>query len=172
MNRTAARCPTHTAHSQGSVKENPPSSTFTAETATLQHQQQRQPGRSSKRVDSGGQTGMQTDTRKNLLHSEADCFLNIAPAILLLFPHCPLRWLHATSSPASPPTPSPTSLLILSLLISPIHFSSLLTEGVYAESGTFCDDLGKVLQCSSGVGETQVPYPHAPFINRSILSVI
>lgn len=91
-----------------------------------------------------------------LLRERRSCYLATFPPLSSLLAGCHLflRLLSRTF---------PHIPFILSLPISPVHFSSLLTQSVYAESGTFCDDQRKVLQCSSkGCGfasRTQAPRP-------------
>ena len=58
VDRTTARRQTLTAHSQGSLKENLPAGTFTAETATLQWQ----PGGETIREEERGETEGETDS--------------------------------------------------------------------------------------------------------------
>lgn len=198
----SSRVRTLTAHSQGSLKENPPASAFTAETATLQHQ----PGRETVREERGRQTERQTGmSRGERTRGQAAALIpprqspneaDSSPclSLQLTFPPRPLCWLHAILS-VSPPSPALKSLWFsFSWTPPPIHSSSFCshpslpphfsTLGVYADSATFVRVFVKIREkfCSAGWGggcvmqprgrARHTAYPNAPFINRQVLSLI
>lgn len=184
-----------TAHSQGSLKENPPASTFTAETAPLQ----RQPGRETVGEERGGdkqrdkQACRETDGRedKPLL----SFLLSRAPMKLTPLPACPSGYL-TTFPPSpplaachlflsvSPPSPAPYPSDSLSLLHHPHSLLLSLRSPPSPSPDTgcvcrlrhfcqsVCEDQRKVLQCrlrrrlcNAAPGPGQT---HSPIPKRSI----